>query len=88
MDRSSARCSCAQLLSVFTTVGIVVVLALETFEFLREVSIVEFLTGTEWTPLFANPHFGVLPLRGRHAAHLGDRDGWWRCRWACSRRST
>jgi phosphate transport system permease protein len=26
------------------------------------VSIVEFLTGTEWTPLFADPHFGVLPL--------------------------
>ena len=24
--------------------------------------VVEFLTGTEWTPLFANQHFGVLPL--------------------------
>jgi phosphate transport system permease protein len=52
---------CAAL-SVLTTAGIIAVLALETYEFLREVSIVEFLTGTEWTPLFANQHFGVLPL--------------------------
>ncbi len=52
---------CAAL-SVLTTAGIIVVLAVETYEFLREVSIVEFLTGTEWTPLFANQHFGVLPL--------------------------
>ncbi len=52
----------AAALSVFTTAGIVLVLAVETIEFLREVPIVEFLTGTEWTPLFANRHFGVLPL--------------------------
>ncbi len=52
---------CAAL-SVLTTAGIIVVLAVETIEFLREVSIVEFLTGTEWTPLFANQRFGVLPL--------------------------
>jgi phosphate transport system permease protein len=52
----------AAALSVFTTAGIIVVLAVETFEFLREVPILEFLTGTEWTPLFANRHFGVLPL--------------------------
>jgi phosphate transport system permease protein len=52
---------CAAL-SVLTTAGIITVLAFETYEFLREVSIVEFLTGTEWTPLFANQHFGVLPL--------------------------
>jgi phosphate transport system permease protein len=52
---------CAAL-SVVTTAGIIVVLAVETIEFLREVSIVEFLTGTEWTPLFANQRFGVLPL--------------------------
>jgi phosphate transport system permease protein len=48
--------------SVFTTAGIIVVLAMETVGFLSEVSIVEFLTGTEWTPLFANRQFGVLPL--------------------------
>ena len=52
---------CAAL-SVLTTAGIISVLAFETYEFLREVSIVEFLTGTEWTPLFSNQHFGVLPL--------------------------
>jgi phosphate transport system permease protein len=52
---------CATL-SVFTTAGIIIVLAVETFGFLSEVSIVEFLTGTEWTPLFANRQFGVLPL--------------------------
>jgi phosphate transport system permease protein len=52
---------CAAL-SVLTTVGIIAVLALETIEFLREVPIIEFLTGTEWTPLFASPRFGVLPL--------------------------
>ena len=52
---------CAAL-SVLTTAGIVAVLAFETYEFLQEVSIVEFLTGTEWTPLFSNQHFGVLPL--------------------------
>jgi phosphate transport system permease protein len=50
------------LLSIGTTIGIIVVLTIETVAFLREVSIVEFLTGTEWTPLFAVPRFGVLPL--------------------------
>lgn len=52
---------CAAL-SVLTTAGIILVLAVETFEFLREVPVAEFLTGTEWTPLFATPRFGVLPL--------------------------
>jgi phosphate transport system permease protein len=50
------------LVSIGTTVGIIVVLAVETVEFLREVPIGEFLFGTEWTPLFASPRFGVLPL--------------------------
>jgi phosphate transport system permease protein len=50
------------VLSVLTTAGIIIVLAVETFEFLRDVPLVEFLTGTEWTPLFAAPRFGVLPL--------------------------
>jgi phosphate transport system permease protein len=52
---------CAAL-SVLTTAGIIIVLAVETFEFLREVPVLEFLTGTEWTPLFATQRFGVLPL--------------------------
>src|SRR5688572_23470655 len=50
------------LLSVGTTVGIIAVLAVETTAFLREVPIGDFLFGTEWTPLFSNPRFGVLPL--------------------------
>jgi phosphate transport system permease protein len=48
--------------SILITVGIVAVLVFETVEFLREVSIVEFLFGTEWTPLFSEKRFGVLPL--------------------------
>jgi phosphate transport system permease protein len=50
------------LLSVGTTIGIIAVLAVETLAFLREVPITAFLLGTEWTPLFATPSFGVLPL--------------------------
>ena len=50
------------LISVGTTVGIIAVLAAETAAFLREVPIADFLFGTEWTPLFSTPRFGVLPL--------------------------
>jgi phosphate transport system permease protein len=50
------------LLSVGTTIGIIAVLAVETTAFLGEVPIVDFLFGTEWTPLFSTPRFGVLPL--------------------------
>ena len=49
-------------LSVGTTAGIIAVLAVETVAFFRDVPVLEFLTGTEWTPLFANQRFGVLPL--------------------------
>jgi phosphate transport system permease protein len=50
------------LISVFTTFGIIGVLLQETILFFQQVSIVEFLTGTRWTPLFASKQFGVLPL--------------------------
>ena len=50
------------LLSVATTIGIIVVLTIETANFLEEVPVADFLFGTEWTPLFATPRFGVLPL--------------------------
>ena len=50
------------LLSVLTTAGIIGVLALETLAFLRDVPVLDFLTGTEWTPLFSSQKFGVLPL--------------------------
>lgn len=50
------------LVSILTTVGIVVVLVTESAGFFREVPIAEFLTGTRWSPLFADKHFGILPL--------------------------
>ncbi len=52
----------ASLVTVFTTIGIILVLASESIDFFKEVSIIEFFTGTEWTPLFANKKFGILPL--------------------------
>ncbi len=51
--------ACAYL-SIFTTVGIVVVLFEETVRFFLEVSLVEFLTSTRWAP--PRGDFGVLPL--------------------------
>ena len=50
------------LITVAVTIGIILVLSIEAFNFFREVSIVEFLTDTQWTPLFADKHFGILPL--------------------------
>ncbi len=52
-------CGCV---SIITTLGIVVVLAVESFGFFRDVSVWEFLTATQWTPLFAEKHFGIMPL--------------------------
>ena len=49
-------------ISIFTTIGIVSILVFEAALFFQEVSIVEFLTGTKWTPLFASKHFGIWPL--------------------------
>jgi phosphate transport system permease protein len=47
---------------VLTTFGIITVLVIQTIQFFGEVSITEFLTDTQWTPLFADKHFGILPL--------------------------
>ena len=52
----------AAFVSVLTTIGIIVSLVDGTRDFLAEVSVVDFLTGTTWTPLFANGAFGVLPI--------------------------
>ncbi len=52
----------AALISILTTVGIVVALLGETVRFFGEVGVFDFLTGTEWSPLFADPKYGVLPL--------------------------
>ena len=37
-------------------------MAVDTVKFFGEVSIVDFLTDTQWTPLFSDKHFGILPL--------------------------
>ncbi len=52
----------AALVTILTTVGIIWVLFSQTFEFFSNVSIISFLTDTQWTPLFADKHFGILPL--------------------------
>jgi phosphate transport system permease protein len=48
--------------SVAITVGIVWVLVYESWHFFANVSLVEFLTDTQWTVLFENPRYGILPL--------------------------
>jgi len=40
----------------------VAVLVFETWGFFQEVSILEYFTSAEWTPLFSEKHFGILPL--------------------------
>lgn len=49
-------------ITILVTVGIIWVLFYETTVFFKDVSIKEFLTGKEWTPLFSNKQFGILPL--------------------------
>lgn len=48
--------------SFLTTLGIVYVLLFESFHFFKEVSIIEFFTGTVLKPMSQNPQFGILPL--------------------------
>ena len=52
----------AAFISVFTTAAILYVLISESVLFFQQVSILDFLTDTQWTPLFADPHYGILPL--------------------------
>lgn len=52
----------AAMLSVLTTIGIVLSLLDGTVAFFSEIGVFAFLTGTEWTPLFANGSYGVLPI--------------------------
>jgi phosphate transport system permease protein len=61
IERALFLCAAA---SVLVTVGIIAVLLFETIAFFREVSLLEFFTGTEWTPLFSEKRFGILPLVG------------------------
>ncbi len=48
--------------SVATTIAILEILVQESVGFFQKVSIKEFLTATEWTPLFTGPRYGILPL--------------------------
>ncbi|HBB35013.1 MAG TPA: phosphate ABC transporter permease subunit PstC [Cyanobacteria bacterium UBA8803] len=48
--------------SVATTVAIIVILVSESLAFFKQVSLVEFLTDTQWTPLFSDAHYGIMPL--------------------------
>jgi len=48
--------------TILTTLGIVWVLFSESISFFSEVSLFDFLTDTEWTPLFTQKHYGILPL--------------------------
>jgi len=50
------------LITIAVTIGIVSVLAFETVRFFKEVSIIDFFTDTQWTPLFTDKHYGILPL--------------------------
>lgn len=50
------------LITIAITVGIVLVLTIEAFHFFSEVSIIDFLTDPQWTPLFVDKHYGILPL--------------------------
>jgi len=59
IERLLLSCS---LLSVFTTFGIIWVLLSESIGFFKHVSIFSFLTDTQWTPLFTDKHYGILPL--------------------------
>jgi phosphate transport system permease protein len=52
----------AALAATFITIGIVYVLVTEASGFFKEVSIIEFLTSKQWSPLFEDAHYGILPL--------------------------
>lgn len=48
--------------SILITLAIIYILVSESASFFQQVSIVEFLTDTQWTPVFADAHYGILPL--------------------------
>lgn len=52
----------AALSAVATTFAIVAILLTESLGFFKTVSIVDFFTDTEWTPLFEDAHYGIMPL--------------------------
>src|ERR1041384_891952 len=50
------------MVSILTTLGIIIILSIQAFDFFKEVPVWKFLTDTQWTPLFSDQHFGILPL--------------------------
>lgn len=50
------------LITIVTSVGIIAVLVSESYKFFQEVSIWEFISDTEWTPLFSEKRFGIMAL--------------------------
>ncbi|MDQ3394526.1 MAG: phosphate ABC transporter permease subunit PstC [Bacteroidota bacterium] len=50
------------IVTVLVTLGIIWVLFSESYTFFSQVPIIDFLTDTQWTPLFTDKHFGILPL--------------------------
>ncbi len=52
----------AAAVSVLTTLGIVYVLVSESIHFFQSVSLIDFLTDTQWTPLFDDAHYGIMVL--------------------------
>ena len=52
----------AAAISVFVTLGIVYVLVKESFVFFSQIPVADFLTDTQWTPLFDDAHFGIMVL--------------------------
>ncbi|MGK7874053.1 MAG: phosphate ABC transporter permease subunit PstC [Xenococcaceae cyanobacterium] len=55
-------CGAFALVSVATTIGIVLTLIFETFEFFQEVPFWNFLSDAKWTPLFKSAQFGIFVL--------------------------
>lgn len=52
----------ASFLTILITAGIAWSLITPAIEFFRQVSVVDFLTGTRWAPRFKPASFGVVPL--------------------------
>lgn len=52
----------AAALSVLVTVAIVYILLSESIQFFRHIPLASFFTDRQWTPLFSDAHFGILPL--------------------------
>jgi len=52
----------AACVSVFTTLGIMYVLISESVVFFKHVPLWDFLTDSQWTPLFDDAHFGIAVL--------------------------